>query len=446
MGRRVVVALIAALAGLGAFGSGKALADPESCAKFRQDIINMEKASVRPDGWVGLDLYLRALYAHECVLQPKRKPAQQYWFRADGTPLGIPAESARPEEGAYATTPEIAAACRNVPQLTPGMCALMKEVEADCRQPVDSLGRTQCAALLNGRAPELPEPTDPLPPLDALLGPPQPGVPASSNAALGADPGFQRMCGEAQRNFNTCTVRRENMSSIGTTQQGGTGQAGAFYECQKLYDGVLQMCRAVTGQRLPRMAIRAPSAATPPSKPVPTTGASAAPPPRKAAIPPPNERVDCGNGNYCPAGNACLENGLCAPMIGMSQVPGAVPISGGKFCPPGEHESRLDPGLCVDDNHIDCGGGATCPIGYRCGPNATCLGPRGSGPICSYGSLPCQDSRFTCSRKGLCVGPDSHECRGGQICGKISECTASGGCALVAGTRTPQIPVSAGNR
>src|SRR5262245_27409322 len=35
--------------------------------------------------------------------------------------------------------------------------------------------------------------------------------------------------------------------------------------------------------------------------------------------------VDCGNGSYCPAGNACLVGGLCARMV--DAVPGAVRTS-----------------------------------------------------------------------------------------------------------------------
>lgn len=305
MVRALAWGMLALLVGLTGIAPRQALADTESCAQFRQAIVDMEAKSVRPVGWLGLDLYLRSLYAEQCVLHPTRKARTEYWYRADGTPLGLqagytppgwdPSKPYRPEEGAYTTTPEIAAACAQVPQLTPGMCALMKGVEASCRAPVDTQERTQCAAILEGQVPTLPPASEPLPPVAALLGPLQPGAPQSSNTAIAADPGFQRMCGQARDNYNTCTVRRQNMTSLGTTNQSGSGQAGAFYECQQLYDGVLRMCGAVTSQRMPRMALVAPTRSVPPpSAQKPGEGSGRSTPPPAASKPASGSR----GGNY----------------------------------------------------------------------------------------------------------------------------------------------------
>jgi hypothetical protein len=52
------------------------------------------------------------------------------------------------------------------------------------------------------------------------------------------------MCQQADANFNTCATRRQNMTTFGTGGLGSDGQADAFYQCQKIYQGVLNMCHS----------------------------------------------------------------------------------------------------------------------------------------------------------------------------------------------------------
>ena len=59
--------------------------------------------------------------------------------------------------------------------------------------------------------------------------------------------------------------------------------------------------------------------------------------------------VDCGNGNYCPAGNACLLGGQCAPRVGV--LPGSSRTSSGGWCPPGLRENRFAAGKCIPNAH-----------------------------------------------------------------------------------------------
>ena len=76
--------------------------------------------------------------------------------------------------------------------------------------------------------------------------------PASQMAPAGvaADPGFQRMCREAEANMNICEQRQANMRSIGTEPMGTRGQAGAFNDCRILYGQVAGMCQTTTGRAL----------------------------------------------------------------------------------------------------------------------------------------------------------------------------------------------------
>lgn len=69
-------------------------------------------------------------------------------------------------------------------------------------------------------------------------------------AAVAADPGFQRMCREAEANMNICEQRQAGMRSIGTEPMGTRGQAGAFNDCRILYGQVAGMCQTTTGRAL----------------------------------------------------------------------------------------------------------------------------------------------------------------------------------------------------
>ena len=260
------------------------------CAQLRQNILDMENRSVRPPGWVMFDTQLRMMYVQQCIVAPTRKPADQYWYHADGTPLGTradysppgwdPTEPYRPDGGAYTTTPEIAAACAR--STNPSLCAMAKEIEADCRTPVDTQQRSQCAGILNGQVPDLPPASEPLPPVADLVGPARAAAPRMSDAQIWADRGFQRMCAAARDNEKTCAQRRQNMQSIGSGQLGGSGQAGAFYECQQLYGSVLNMCastQAVATAPAKTMPAAPPKPAPPQqAKPADGSGHSAPPP------------------------------------------------------------------------------------------------------------------------------------------------------------------------
>ena len=107
--------------------------------------------------------------------------------------------------------------------------------------------------------------------------------------------------------------------------------------------------------------------------------------------------VDCGNGFYCPRGNACLVGGLCGPEV--DQPPGSVRISGGKYCDPGFREHRYRPGTCVPGSYSDCADGLTCSPGSSCAPNGGCEGgPPRTGPMC--GNDQCEAGRISAPAPG----------------------------------------------
>jgi hypothetical protein len=269
------------------------LADQQSCTQFRDSILRMERESVRPPGWVHLDGYLRRLYAKECIMAPTRRADAEYWYREDGSPLGVRADQPRPDDGAFSTTPEIAAACARSIPFNPGMCAMMKGLEAACLKPVDTQQRVQCEGILAGRVPDLPPASEALPPIADLIGPARATAPQLSTPAIQADPGFQRMCREANDNFNTCTTRRQNMTSAGTPGLGSTGQAGAFMQCQQVYQGVLNMCAAtkIAATAPPPPSPAKPPVAPPPARPADGTAHSAPPPAPKPQAPPPQPQM-----------------------------------------------------------------------------------------------------------------------------------------------------------
>lgn len=74
-----------------------------------------------------------------------------------------------------------------------------------------------------------------------------PGQQQMSVGDIAADPGWQKMCRQAEDNMNSCARSQANMRSIGTEPWGTTGQAGAFNECRILYGQVVGMCNGTTG-------------------------------------------------------------------------------------------------------------------------------------------------------------------------------------------------------
>jgi hypothetical protein len=156
------------------------------------------------------------------------------------------------------------------------------------------------------------------------------------------------------------------------------------------------------------------------------------------AVPAVAQNVACGNGAYCPPGNACLQGGLCGRYIDV--VPGSLKMSNGKYCGPGFHEHKYRPGNCVPPGNIDCPNGSTCPP-----PNAVCRsdgacdgGPPATGPICKAGNPPCFEGRV-CSSGGTCMNPAiAQDCGNGLLCPKTDACGFPTGCAIVAPERTKQ--------
>ncbi len=148
------------------------------------------------------------------------------------------------------------------------------------------------------------------------------------------------------------------------------------------------------------------------------------------------QRVDCGNGHYCPADNACLVGGLCGVMV--DHPPGSTRTSTGEWCEPGMRESKVRPGGCIPNDYLDCRSGA-CPPGSTCGADGGCVGgPSADGPVC--GGRQCLAGRV-CSSKGTCMNPAfTQDCGNGTLCTKHSACEHPSGCVFVGQGRTRQIP------
>ena len=148
--------------------------------------------------------------------------------------------------------------------------------------------------------------------------------------------------------------------------------------------------------------------------------------------------ISCGNGSYCPPGNACLLGGWCGRIVGVP--PGSVKMSNGQWCDPGFHEHKFKPGSCVPPDYVDCPNGRICPP-----PNAVCRsdgdcdgGPPATGPICKPGAAPCFEGR-TCSSNGVCMNPQVfQDCGNGVLCSKFAACAFPTGCEMVAPERTKQ--------
>lgn len=149
------------------------------------------------------------------------------------------------------------------------------------------------------------------------------------------------------------------------------------------------------------------------------------------------QRVDCGNGHYCPAGNACLIGGQCGVMV--DKLPGSTQTSTGDWCEPGLRESTVRRGTCVPKDYVDCPSGLSCPSGYYCGQDGRCAGgPPATGPVCGGGQ--CAAGRI-CASSGNCINPAYFkDCGNGTICSNQAACEHPKGCVLVSGGRTRQIP------
>jgi hypothetical protein len=147
-------------------------------------------------------------------------------------------------------------------------------------------------------------------------------------------------------------------------------------------------------------------------------------------------REDCGNGNWCPDGYACLIGGQCARMV--DGPPGGVETSSGLLCDPGWRVGTFKKDSCVPPGYVECRNGNMCPP-----PNAQCVegggcegGPPSTGPMC--GGRQCAEGRF-CSSQGQCVnGALFQDCGTGSICSHASACTQPRGCAYGA----PDVPPS----
>ena len=152
----------------------------------------------------------------------------------------------------------------------------------------------------------------------------------------------------------------------------------------------------------------------------------------------PANAVDCGNGYYCPADNACLVGGTCGRMV--DAAPGSVQTSRGNWCDPGFRESQYQPGRCVPGSYTECPSGLSCPPGTQCGGDGTCTGgPPPTGPMCGTGQ--CAAGRI-CSSRGTCMNTQYfQDCGNGTICSKSAACEFPSGCVLVAPQRTQQLPI-----
>ncbi|MBX3522800.1 MAG: hypothetical protein AB7O46_15125 [Xanthobacteraceae bacterium] len=147
------------------------------------------------------------------------------------------------------------------------------------------------------------------------------------------------------------------------------------------------------------------------------------------------ETVDCGNGNYCPAGYACLVGGTCGQLIDVPR--GSTKTSTGGFCEPGYVEHRYRPGACAPTSYQQCKNGFACPPGSTCTENGQCEGLEANGPAC--GNTRCIAGRV-CSSKNTCINPDLiQDCGNGKtLCTKAAACQEPRGCVYVAPERIPQ--------
>jgi hypothetical protein len=148
------------------------------------------------------------------------------------------------------------------------------------------------------------------------------------------------------------------------------------------------------------------------------------------------QTVDCGNGNYCPAGHACLIGDTCGFLIDVPR--GSTRTSTGGFCEPGYTEHRFRSGTCAPTSYQQCKNGFACPPGSTCTEDGQCEGLEADGPAC--GGTRCITGRI-CSSKNTCINPDLiQDCGNGRtLCTKAAACQEPSGCVYVAPERTPQI-------
>ena len=152
--------------------------------------------------------------------------------------------------------------------------------------------------------------------------------------------------------------------------------------------------------------------------------------------------VNCGNGNYCPDGNACLKGGQCGVTV--EAPPGSIRTSSGTWCEPGFREHQFKPGACSPVTYSDCRNGTICPPGSTCNDTQQSCdgGGEPKGPQC--GNFRCEAGRI-CSSSGRCMNTTYfQDCGGGTICSKNKACSEDGGCAIVGIGRTNQVPYNRG--
>lgn len=290
----VLIALIlgVALAGV-APGAHAALSD--SCIKLRQSIVDLER-KVPSGAALSVDLAVRRIYVRDCIMNPSGGATggapDDPWFNAAGDPASGPPPNG---DGVFQTTPEAAAGCKQY--FDPVLCVLLVNLgEVGYRCPggqgycgtdhdltdanelppisisVDGQQFSidaQCAPafgklfLANGALGKLPPGEIKACPVLRSIQPHiaqiQRGAkgwlaPATQNpfvtpnpAAAQAQNGFSTLCDEAWTNESVCRQSEANMASVGS-QPAGTitatnSQVGAFDDCVRVYDGVVQMCR-----------------------------------------------------------------------------------------------------------------------------------------------------------------------------------------------------------
>jgi len=141
---------------------------------------------------------------------------------------------------------------------------------------------------------------------------------------------------------------------------------------------------------------------------------------------------NCGNGNSCPSGYACLKGGLCGRLA--SVPPGSVQLPNGLWCEPGFRKHAYAD-KCSPNDYTDCTDGMICPRGATCRPEGGCDGVRLTGPQC--GDTQCSEGRI-CSSGG-CINPTYFkDCGGGTICTHASACGEPSGCVVVSAERIRQ--------
>ena len=206
-----------------------------------------------------------------------------------------------------------------------------------------------------------------------------PGTPSQTPASVNADPGWQKMCKDAETHQNTCLKRLNEMPTAtdpnfssapaaSTTGPGsptadnppeppvtptqannryGVTQSGAFAQCAALYGQVLNMCKAtenVAKKTAARLPPPVPAKSTPPpatAKPLPPpapANSQSRPPPQQQAAPGPDCQklvsnyvgaAQANDGQRALAGyNALKAAGGCGVLDKVGPVTAAAPAPG----------------------------------------------------------------------------------------------------------------------